>query len=174
VARFDAELVGEGDPQSFIGDQSPGWFALRLVSRHQRAIGRLVEGIGAHLASQIHLTAITHDVFDNAISPSPSHSPYGPIQSFEPRKRERRNLAEVINGHTSAIAMLRTQRGLVIERVSTSELELGRFASLWHTELRPDEVPQGVLTAAEEIQHRADFDARRALARPYTNGGYDG
>jgi hypothetical protein len=101
-------------------------------------------------------------------------SPYGPTQSFEVRKREQRNLIELVRDRGSAIAVLRTQRGLVVERVSSSDLDLERFVSLSHTELRPEDVPEGVLTAAELSQHRADYGARGALAAPYTTGGIDG
>ena len=127
-----------------------------------------------HLASEAALIAKTHDVFDNNRSESPSRSPYGPIQSFEVRRLERRNLIEVMRGLSTAIAVLRTDRGLVVERVSSSDLDLERFASLTHTELGPDDVPSGVLSAAERRQHRVEYRARGAVARSYTTGGYDG
>jgi len=130
------------------------------------------ERIDPHLDSETHLVARTHDVFDNLSNAS--HSPYGPIESMEVRRRERRDFIQVAQGYTSVIAVLRTDRGLVVERVSCSDLQLGRFATLTHTELRPDDVPSGVLTDAETRQHQKDANARGTTARPYTTGGYDG
>lgn len=101
-------------------------------------------------------------------------SPYGRLESVQVRKRERRNLIDMMRHEASVVVVMRTEHGLAVERVSSTSLDLARFAVLSHTELRPDDVPSGVLTAAEEVEHRDDFRDRAGPVVPYTTGGYDG
>jgi len=62
----------------------------------------------------------------------------------------------------------------VVERVSSTSLDLARFAVLNHAELSPDDTPSGVLTATEQVEHREAFRARGNVTARYTTGGYDG
>jgi len=101
-------------------------------------------------------------------------SPYGRLHSVEVRKRERRSLIDVALDRASAIVVLRTERSVVVERVSSTTLDLARWAVLSHTELSPDDVPSGVLTAAEQVEHREAFRLRGDALVRYTTGGYDG
>jgi hypothetical protein len=98
-------------------------------------------------------------------------SPYGRLQSVEVRKRERRNLIDRVQHESSVVVVLRTEHGLVVERVSGTNLKGARSDVLSHAELRPDDVPSGLLTAGEQVEHRDAFRVRGNLAAPYTTGG---